>query len=58
MSIINITSTINGGIMMDKKEKLIGSIVMVVGCIIFLLVVYFSSKLKLIIQILFLKVKL
>lgn len=29
---------------MDKKEKLIGSIVMVVGCIIFLLVGYFSSK--------------
>lgn len=29
---------------MDKKEKLIGSIVMVVGCLIFLLVGYFSSK--------------
>ncbi|MCY6355737.1 helix-hairpin-helix domain-containing protein [Clostridium sp. ZS2-4] len=29
---------------MDKKEKLIGSIVMVTGCLIFLLVGYFSSK--------------
>ncbi|MCY6371847.1 helix-hairpin-helix domain-containing protein [Clostridium ganghwense] len=31
---------------MDKKEKLIGSIVMVVGCLIFLVVGYFSSKPK------------
>lgn len=29
---------------MDKKEKLIGSIVMGIGCLIFLLVGYFSSK--------------
>lgn len=46
MSIINIINVINGGIMMDKKEKLIGSIVMVIGCLIFLLVGYFSSKPK------------